>query len=248
MIKAIHIEDEPRNVLLLDSLIKENCSKKINIIATATNVTDAIEIIRIHSPQLVFLDIELNNGNSFDLLNELGNAINFEIIFITAYNQYAIKAFRLHAIDYLLKPISINELIEATEKAIKKIDTKSNFQVDKFQSLKMLQTSLIIQKIGLPIKVGIEFFLITDIIKFRTKGSISIMYLKNNKQILIYKSLKELEDNLPKRIFFRVHTSWLINVQLVKKFYKGANAYLVMEDDSIVEVSVRKKTDFLEMF
>ncbi|MBL0146288.1 MAG: response regulator [Chitinophagaceae bacterium] len=122
MITAVHIEDEPRNVELLQSLLNSHCSELIQMKGAAANLQDAFSLIKKENPQLVFLDIELNRGNAFELLDKINNSfgINFEVIFITAFNEYAIKAFRLNAIDYLLKPISITDLKQAVNKAFRK--------------------------------------------------------------------------------------------------------------------------------
>lgn len=243
MIKAVHIEDEPRNIDLLSRLIKSNCSDVVTIIGNAGNIPDAVNLINKTEPQLVYLDIELNNGNAFELLDEL-KGFSFQVIFITAYNEYAVKAFRYNAVDYLLKPISIIELKEATAKAVEKIN-KAGGNENILEALKELRINLKYQKIGLPVTDGIVFINTEDIIRCEAKGSYSILYMANKKNITSTKNLKDLEAMLPTPNFVRVHHSWLINTKYLKKYYRGKNSYMEMEDGSTVAISLRKKVDFL---
>jgi two-component system, LytTR family, response regulator len=243
MINAVHIEDEPRNIELLDSLIKTHCSDAVTLTGNARNIPDAIELIRNNQPQLVYLDIELNQGNAFELLDQLKD-FKFHVIFITAFNQYAVKAFRHNAVDYLLKPISIIELKEATEKAIEKIK-KEEGQTDIYEMMKDLKLNMSSQKIGLPVTDGVVFVNSDDIIRCEAKGSYSIVYLVNKKTITATKNLKDLELTLPGSNFVRVHNSWVINTRYLKKYYRGKNSYMELEDGSTVMISTRKKVGFL---
>ncbi len=242
MITAVHIEDEPRNVELLKSLVKSYCPE-VDIIGHAGNIPDAIGLINQVAPQLVYLDIELNKGNAFELLDAF-TKINFQVVFITAYNEYAVKAFRYNAIDYLLKPISISELQEATEKAITKIKQSSaNDSIT--DVLRELKQAINNQKIGLPVSDGILFINAEEIIRCEASGSYTVVYLVNKKSITVTKTLKEIEDLLPAPNFVRVHNSWIINSRYLKKYYRGKNSYVEMEDGSIVAISLRKKTNIL---
>src|SRR5882757_6214004 len=172
MITAVHIEDEPRNIELVQTLLDKHCSDIIKLIGNAKNLPDAYTLIKAKTPQLVYLDIELNQGNGFELLEKLQNSIgiNFEIIFITAFNEYAIKALRQNAVDYILKPISTIELIQATEKAIQKINnTADNKNI--ISLLKELHNYNTVTKIGIPVTEGLEFVNADEIIKIEAKGS-----------------------------------------------------------------------------
>ena len=244
MIKAIHIEDEPRNVDLLKELVKEHCND-VELIGNAGNVPDGIQLIKKLKPPLLYLDIELNNGNSFELLEGLKDEnLSFHVIFITAFGDYAVKAFRHDAVDYLLKPISITELKEATEKAATRIkQSKSNESI--FEVLRELKQQAHNQKIGLPVSDGVVFVTADEIIRCEARGSYSIVYLNNKKNITCAKTLKELEDILTAQNFVRVHNSWIINTRYLKKYYRGKNSYMEMEDGSTVTISLRKKTDLL---
>lgn len=248
MITAVHIEDELNNQILLESLLKKHFANNIILTGKATTVDDGINLINLKRPQLVFLDIELKKGDSFQLLEKINSTtgINFEIIFLTAFNEYAIKAFRLNAIDYLLKPISINELKAAVEKAIFKIENKTpstNIQL----LLKQLAENINVKKIGISILEGTQFIKQEDIIKLEASGNGCIVYLINNKKVYCTKGLKDIEEILPSNNFIRVHHTWIINTIFLKKYYKGKNGYIEMEDNSTVPVSVRKKGDLLDL-
>jgi len=247
MISAIHIEDEPRNIELLESLVKAHCNDLVNLVGNARNTRDALALIRNKKPQLVYLDIELNRGNAFELLEELHNTgeLDFQVIFITAYNEYAVKAFRYNAIDYLLKPISIDELKEATLKALNKINQLTGNE-NILMALNQLKINLNITKVGIPVADGVLFTKTDDIVRMEAKGSYTILYLADGKKITSTKNLKDFETILPEGIFFRVHHSWIINLKFLRKYYRGKSSYMEMEDGSTVSVSIRKKGKFLD--
>jgi two-component system, LytTR family, response regulator len=249
MISAIHIEDEPRNVELLENLVKTHCGDTVQLCGNAGNTKDAIALIKAKKPQLVYLDIELNRGNAFELLEKLNeqHAFNFQVIFITAFNEYAVKAFRYNALDYLLKPISIDELKEATTKAVNKISQLPGNE-NVLEAIRQLKLNYNSPKIGLPVIDGIAFINSDEIIRAEAKGSYSIFYLANGEKITSTKSLKDVEHMLPEASFLRVHHSWIINIKFLKKYYRGKNGYMEMEDGSMVMVSIRKKGKFLDSF
>jgi len=243
MIRAVHIEDEPRNIELLASLIEAHCSHQVILVGNAKNIPDAINLIKNTHPQLVYLDIELNKGNAFELLEQL-KEIDFQVIFITAFDQYAVKAFRHNAVDYLLKPISISELKEATTKAVEKID-HSSINTNILDTLKELKLNISNQKIGVPVQDGVVFVNADEIIRCEANGSYSTFYLTNKKTVITTKSLKDIESLLSFSNFVRVHNSWIINTNYIRKYYRGKNSYAEMEDGSVVTISLRKKGDFL---
>jgi len=248
MITAVHIEDEPRNIELLQTLLDKHCSDTIRLIGNAKNLPDAYTLIKTKAPQLVYLDIELNQGNGFELLEKLQNSIgiNFEIIFITAFNEYAIKALRQNAVDYILKPISTIELIQATEKAVQKINSAADNK-NIISLLKELHNYNTVTKIGIPVTEGLEFVNADEIIKIEAKGSYTNIHLLNNTKIVCTKTLKDIEALLPGKQFIRVHNAWVVNTARLKKYYRGKNSYMEMEDGSTVPVSIRKKSDFLDL-
>jgi two-component system, LytTR family, response regulator len=247
MINAIHVEDEPRNIELLQSLVKIHCADIVNLVGSATNNKDAVKLIKEVKPQLVYLDIELNRGNAFDLLQELQRTheLNFQVIFITAFNEYAVKAFRYSATDYLLKPISIDELKEASMRAHDKINRLSGNE-NILEVLNQLKINLNTTKIGIPVADGILFVKSDEIVRLEASGSYTVIYFSDAKKITSTKNLKDFEDILPEGIFFRVHHSWIINMKYLRKYYRGKSSYMELEDGSTVAVSIRKKGKFLD--
>ena len=246
MIEAVHIEDEPRNLMLLENFIREYCSETISLVGSARSISDAIKLIRDKKPQLVYLDIELSQGNAFTLLSTF-KELDFQIIFITAFSEHAVKAFRLNAIDYLLKPISIDELKEATARAVERIGRATSPNENILKAIKGLSESSN-NKIGIPVNDGVLFINCDDIIRIEAKGSYSNIYRSADKKITCSKNLKYLQRILPEAYFLRVHHSWIVNLKYLKKYYRGKHGYMEMEDGSTVSVSVRKKGSFLQHF
>ncbi len=244
MIKTIHIEDEKRNVILLDNLVRQHCSQSISMLGNAGNIEDAILLIKKVNPQLLFLDIELDGGNAFQLLDKIGE-FNFQVIFITAYNNYAIKAFKYNAVDYLLKPIDTNELKTATERAVERIN-KSAGNPNLIELINYLKVNDKPQKIAVTVHDGILFVNADEIMRVEAKGSYCILHMVNSKTVTTSQGLGYLENLLPKKTFLRVHNSWVINTDFLKKYYRGKNSYMEMEDGTTVHVSIRKKGDLLD--
>jgi two-component system LytT family response regulator len=246
MVNAIHIEDESANVKLLEALLKKHCGDIVNLCGNAAGIDDGLILLEKIKPSLVFLDIELQNGNAFDFLAAAGS-YNFEVIFITAYSNFAVKAFRYQVVDYLLKPIDIEDLKQATERAVKKIKAKNSTNSDT-EILQLLKQNLGIKKIGVPSNDSMIFIDIDEIVHCEARGSYSMITLINNKTSLVTKSLKDLEGLLPANMFIRVHNSWIINIKYLRKYFRGKNSYIEMENGSIVSVSIRRKGDILDQF
>lgn len=243
MIKAVHIEDEARNIQLLKTLIETHCSN-IELTGNASNIADAVALIRNTKPQLVYLDIELNEGTAFDVLDQLKD-MEFKVIFITAFNDYALKAFSYNSIGYLLKPICIQDLIAVNIRAEKELDNPlSNLYA--LEVMRSLLNPTGIQKIGLPCGDGVHFVNMDELVKLEARGSYTLVYTSNGKTITTTKRFGEFEKQLPAAIFQRVHNSWIINLRFLKKYYRGKNSYIELEDGSTVNVSMRKKGDFLD--
>lgn len=240
ILNAIIIDDEERARDGLSAIIKEYC-KDIAIVATCSNVPDGVIAINKHKPDIVFLDIEMPDYNGFELFGFF-NEINFDIIFVTAYSQYAIKAFEVSAMDYLLKPVDI----EALQKALDKVRTKQT-QVALQKRLELLKenfTSDEISKIALPMGDGLLFVEMKDIVLFEADGAYTNLFLNNGSKILVSKRLKFFEDILiDKKHFFRPHRSHLININFIKKYVKGENKIIM---DNLFELSLSRdlKQDF----
>lgn len=242
MLTAIIVDDEKGATQSLSNIIRAKCPN-IEIAATADSVQKAMNVIGSVKPDIIFLDIQLGNESGFDLLEKTGQH-DFEVIFVTAYDKYAIRAIKFAALDYLLKPIDANELVAAVSKA----EEKRN------QSLKNNSLSVLLnnrqkesagQTIGLPTMQGFDFVEITDIIRAESTGNYTTFFLKNNKKIFVSRLLKEFEELLADLNFFRVHQSHLINLKYIKQYHKGERGELVMSDNSVVPVSKRKKAELL---
>jgi two-component system, LytTR family, response regulator len=240
---AIIVDDEKNGVKVLKTLIKNYCPE-IEVIANADNIEDAFKIIQSLQPDLVFLDIEMPNGNGFELLKKF-DQINFQIIFTTAFDGYAIKAIKYHAIDYLLKPIDIDELKLAVESATK--NQKEKPKENKYLKFVQEQKLQIANKIAVPVKDGMLFIAINDIVRIESDGSYSTFHMCDLNKIVASKNLKEYEDILPINEFFRTHKSHLINLKYVKKYFRGNGHFVEMNDGSKVEIARRKKDEFFKL-
>lgn len=241
--RAIIIDDEKKGREILKSLIETYC-KEVEIIAQASNADEGYEMIQKHEPDVVFLDVEMPSGDGFSLLERF-DEITFQIIFTTAFDDYAIKAIKFHALDYLLKPIDIDELrvaVENVKKALQGEQSVDNRYMEMLQSRKE-NTG----KLALPIKDGIVYLSISEIVRVESDGAYSIFYTDCGKKHLSSKNLGEYEEILPSFGFFRVHRSHIINVKKVKKFIRSDGNFIEMEDGSRVEIARRKKDEFLEM-
>lgn len=242
-IKTIIIDDEQGNIITLTEMLNSYCPD-VQIVGIANNITDGERLIYSEDPELVFLDIEMPFGNGFELLNKL-LPIKFEVIFITAFNSYAIKAFKYSVVDYLLKPVNIEELKAAVLKVRNKLDnTNVTLRIDSLLSnLKIEKSGQ--KKIGISTEDGIIFEEIDNIMYLEAEGFYTVIYMKAGKSVTTSRTLKDFEDMLPENIFFRVHNSSIVNINYIKKYYKGRGGYVEMEDNKKIEVSQRKKDEFL---
>lgn len=247
-VTALIVDDEHKNRETLVKLIDQFCYG-IKVIGQAENVQQAKDFIDANKPQIVFLDIEMPGGNGFTLLEKFDKP-NFQLIFTTAHADYAIKAIKFAALDYLLKPINVNELKIAVEKAIDSIQNTTNQSIDqRFDVLKDNQKNegFDFKKIALPSLEGIEFYEISEILRCEADRAYCNFYLTNGQKITVSKSLREFEELLSECNFFRVHKSNMVNLGHIKKYIKGKGGYVVLSDDSHVDVSVRKKELLMEV-
>ena len=244
--KALIIDDEKKARQVLHILIEENCSK-ITEIFEAEDLLSGVELIKKKQPNIVFLDIEMPEHSGLEILNFIEKeGYNFEIIFTTAYSEYAIQAFQLSAIDYLLKPVRPSKVKEAVDKAIAFL---SNSQINK--RLTELKTSLQesnFKKIGLPNADGIKFVDFTDIITLEADGMYTKVSTLKEGTILVSKPLKFFVDVLQKiKTFYRPHRSHLINLLYIKEYIKKDGGYILMENNKTVSISNDKKEEFLNI-
>jgi two-component system LytT family response regulator len=245
MINAILIDDEESCTDILRWLLEKYCPE-IKILCECNTPDAAIQKIEELSPDLVFLDIEMPEMNAFEMLDKL-RPFNFEVIFTTAYNQFAVQAFKENAIDYLLKPIDKNDLISAVEKVIKVEKRKSNDKIDALFNLfkDQLKSS---KKIALPTNEGISFLSVEQIIRVESDDNYSFVYLSSGEKVCITKTLKQVEESLSGQPFYRVHQSHLVNLNHIVKYLKDGGGFLVMSDKTTITVARQRKDGFMEMF
>lgn len=241
-IKAIIVDDEEGNRENLRSLLENYCPQ-VEILAEAESAITAMDAIGKHEPQLLFLDIEMPNGNGFDLLGKL-DRIDFEIIFVTAFGQYALKAIKFCALDYILKPIDILDLKVAVQKAEKRI--REHERSDSWQVFVENQQSAHNPKIALPTGNQIDYIPVEEIVRCKGEGNYTTFFLKKGKSLMVSKTLKEFEELLAEHRFIRVHQSHLISAQYVKTYVKSDGGYLRMEDGAEIPISRQRKEFVLE--
>jgi len=243
MIRTVIIEDELKSMEVLAALIRRNCPE-LEIVATASSVQQGVETIRQFNPALVFLDISMPDGSGFDLLEKVDQ--KFELIFATASDQYAIKAIKFSACDYLLKPIDSDELVAAVEKVRNKQNNLPSMENLRFLVDQLKRSDDNFQKITLPTGNAYEIVNIRDIIRCEADGSYTVFYLSDKRKLLISAGLKHYEELLPEKDFIRVHHHHLINMNHVLRFLKEDGGYAIMSDGSKIEISRRKKESFMD--
>ena len=244
MIRAVIIEDEAQSRELLNALVVKHC-EGVSIVDLAKNVESGVEAIKKHQPDLIFLDISMPDGTGFDLLGKVKDQ-KFDVIFTTATDKYAIKAIKYSAMDYLLKPIDIEELVLAVKKVKEKKSSSGSAENLAFLLQNLQQKNENYAKITLPVANAYEVVNIRDIIRCEAEGSYTTFYLVNNKKIVVSVNLKYYEDLLPEKDFFRIHHHHLINMTHVIRFLKVDGGYAIMSDGAQVELARRKKDEFLE--
>ncbi len=240
--KVLIIDDESKARSLLHTIISEYCLE-IETIFQAENLLKGIEIIKKEPIKILFLDIEMPNHSGLQLFDFLNiEEVDFEIIFTTAYSDYAIQAFEFSAIDYLLKPLRPNKVKEAVEKAKKSLE--QNQLQQRLIELKQALSSEKFNKLALPVEDGVLFVKLEDIYFCEADGMYSKFYLKNNKKLLISKPLKYFTDLLDnKEMFYKPHRSYLVNLQYLQKLVKKEGTYLEMENNFLVPVSKEKRAN-----
>ncbi|WP_299884042.1 LytTR family DNA-binding domain-containing protein [uncultured Lacinutrix sp.] len=240
-VNAIIVDDEVNNVDLLVHFLTQYCPD-INIIGKATTKSEGVSLVNELKPELLFLDIMLDQGTGFDLLEEV-TFNETKIIFVTAFDEFAIKAFKYNAVDYILKPIEIDQLIKAVEKACLDISHHKFTERHQVQNLYRTVTNnnLPLNLIAIPSKDKIDFVKIEDIIYIKSEGRYSIFNLKGNKQIVATKNLGEYETMLDANTFFRIHNSYLINLTKVLSINKSGGNYCVMENSEQLPIAKRRQ-------
>ena len=242
--KAIIVEDEINGLNNLKNLLNKYC-RDIEVIAEATTVQEGIEVFSNLSdvPDVAFLDISLPDGLVFKMLNSL-RPITFDIIFVTAYEEYAIKACEYSSIGYIVKPIDPDMLVDAVSRITPGRDNQIDNRLDVFSSYYNNPNAF--RKISISALDGIYFINIKDIVRFEAEDNYTHIYLHDGERITASKTIKAFEDLLAPFNFYRVHKRHVINLNYMRKFVKGDGGYLVMDDDMKIEVSRRRRPAFME--
>jgi two-component system, LytTR family, response regulator len=240
---CIIIDDEKHCIKTLSSLLKTNFPE-VNVLATCFESPKAYDLIQQYKPGFIFLDIEMPLLNGFDLLSKF-EQLFFEVIFTTAYDSYAIKAIKYSALDYLLKPISKEDLAAAIEKIKNKKSPISKAQV---QMATAVHNKQLPDTIALPTTDGLSFASVNDIVYCTADGSYTRMYMTDKSEILLSKTLGDVDELLSEYNFFRIHHSTLINLKQVKKYIRGEGGEVIMSNGQTLQVARTRKTDFLNVF
>ncbi|MCH8331218.1 MAG: response regulator transcription factor [Bacteroidetes bacterium] len=242
MLRTVIIDDEKKGRETLTNLVKENC-QNVEIAATAGSKDEGIAAINQHKPDFIFLDIEMPGGSGFKLLKELDD-VKPPVIFVTAYDHYAIKAIKFSALDYILKPVDADELRNAVSRVGYTYQNLGEEQVEVL--LNYLKEPSRAKRIALPTQSGIRYVGVPEIVRCEADGQYTTFYLNEDSNIMVSKNLKEYQDILEESSFYRVHHSHLVNLEHVKEFARSEGDYLIMKDGSNIPVSRRKKEGFLQ--
>jgi two-component system LytT family response regulator len=238
MVTAIIVDDEPYSCESLATLLERYCPD-IKLLDICYSGADALKAIKEQTPTLLFLDIEMPGMNGFEMLQHLP-AINFSIIFTTSYDQYAIKAIKFSALDYLLKPVDREDLQAAVQKTIQSPKQSLPQQIEILLQ-KLNHPTIAVNKIAIPTMEGLQMLFVENIISCSSNSNYTILYLKNKQKITASRTLKEIEEMLEDYSFLRVHHSYLINLNEIEKYIKGDGGYLIMSDGSNIDVSRSRK-------
>ena len=244
-IKSIIVEDENAAREALKSYISKYCPQ-IEIVGEAENAKNAVELIHQLNPQLVFLDVEMPFGNAFDVLENCKN-IYFETIFVTAYSEYSLRALNQSAAYYLLKPISIEELILAVNKVQNHIINREIFNRNQILLENFHEKQTEKQRVILPTLEGFEVVRLEEIVRLQGNGNFTDIYLTNKTKKMVCRFLKHFSEILPYP-FVRVHKSHIINVNFIKSYHKNSGGYVILEDGNEIEISSTYKNEFLKLF
>jgi two-component system LytT family response regulator len=244
-VRAVVIDDEPDNVQLLALQLARHCPQ-VEVIGQYTNSLEALPALRIMKPALVFLDIEMPFLNGFQLLEKIGD-IPFQVIFITAYDQYAVRAFRFSALDYLLKPVDTIDLVSAVRKAEQRVKLHPG-QLDLLRQYLPSGSVTLPHRIALPHASGLVFVDLQKILYCEADNNYTRCHLENGEQYLVSKTLGDVQEVLEPQDFLRVHRQYLVNLPHVRKLVKGEGIYLLLSNGASIPVARAQKERLLERF
>jgi len=242
-IKTILIDDEDLARMGMHHLIKAH-TPQVEIVGEASSAEEGVLLIKKLKPDLVFLDIEMAGYDGFDMLDKM-DGFDFEVVFVTAHSQFALRAFKYEAIDYILKPVDPEDLIAAVEKVEHRMN-KQNEDMPVTDTVDYLSSQY--SKISVPNADGFKFINIADIIRMEADGSYVTIYTVNERPCVVSRPLGYYANILNKRMFVRIHRSHLINLHRVKEFRKEAGGYVILDNDEKIQVASTKKKDLLSEF
>jgi two-component system, LytTR family, response regulator len=244
MITAIIIDDEQKGRNALKKKLMDYCPQ-VTLLGEAEDGDEGLRLIEKHNPVIVFLDIEMPMMNGFEMLHHLPSK-NFHLIFTTAYDQYAIKAIKYAAFDYLLKPIDIDELQLTIKKAEQQIAL--NNTAERIETLTHnLSGKNQLQKIAIHTMEGLLFFNLSDIIYLEAESNYTTLHFVNHPKLMASRTMRDFEELLPSEMFFRTHQSYIINLNFIKRYLKGDGGQIELQNGHFVDVSRRKKEEFIKM-
>ena len=244
MLTAIIIDDETSSRNSLRQKLTNHCGE-ISIIGECENGEEGIKNIEEKNPDIIFLDVEMPRMNGFTMLQQLTNK-NFEIVFITAYDHYAIQAIKFSALDYLVKPVEIADLKAAVEKAAQKRKISTGNERLEILLQNLMNEKKDLQRIAIPSLDGFQFVETGNIIYLEATSNYTCFYLINNTKITVAKTLKDFEELLPSSVFIRIHHSYIVNKNMVEKYINGKGGQVVMKNGRILDVARRKKEEFMK--
>ncbi len=246
MVKTLLVDDELNNTTYVGELLKKHFPS-VEVLAACNDAAEGLAMIEALQPQLVFMDVEMPNLTGFDILQKL-EPLDFEVIFITAHNHYAVKAFDINAVGYLTKPLEVEKFIRATNTAIQKIE---NSTINK-HLFSLLQNNTSKEnnntKIALPTQNGLLFIHPADILYCQSNGNYTKFFVKEGPAILVTRQLGEFEKLLPADDFHRIHDQYIVRLQYIKEYIRGRGGELVMENNDTLPVSANRKDAFLQRF
>jgi two-component system LytT family response regulator len=245
MITCIIIDDETKCVHTLELIIQRHCPE-LQLLASCDSAESGLEAIRTHRPQVVFLDIEMPKMNGFDMLDKVGK-IDFHVVFTTAYSQFAIKAFQYSALNYLLKPIDPDDLIDTVGRIQNLKRPPQQEQIDiLLETLRRPEPKM--QRIALSTHDGLIFVQTTDIMYCQSENNYTWVYLTKGGKHLLAKTLKEFEETLPALDFYRIHNSYLVNLNEIQRFVREDGGYVIMNNGTQITIARARREQFFSLF
>lgn len=246
MIRTILIDDESNSLEMMEWLLKTYCPQVV-VEAMCDSGEKGIEAIRRYKPDLVFLDIEMPHMNGFDMLEQF-DKLFFDVVFCTAYDQFAIKAFRYSALNYLLKPVDPDDLKETIRRLEEKKSSPSKEQIDLLIQNIRQPARPAVQRIALTTGDGLIFVETRDILYCQAESNYTNVVVVGGKKILVSKVLKDIDETLSGNDFYRVHNSYLINLNHIQKFVRGEGGYIIMDDGANIGISRSRRQEFMDLF